>query len=176
MKKLYTTSVLFMLLFIGIVQLQVLNKISQLTPITAQQPEQVAESGNTEFSYEHWQPTVASQLSEADRKFISDTIKNIVKTEIANLPGLVAAGHPNTVEDQPLASTTQSVESFEYSRVILDQAIARGGWTQSDAAKIAPYLTNLTVTQRDALSLKFVESINNGQIDLKSMDKGIFPF
>lgn len=176
MSKIYKISLISLFLFTVSVQLYMLDEVSQLSRSVPQVSEQLADFSESETANGDMPPALVFRLSETDKAFISDTIKTVVKSELENMPKQTVMAASHTKNNIPVPVTQQSIASYERSNAILEQAINKGDWTQEDFSQIIPHMNELTPEQRDQLSLRFVESLNSGQIDIKNMNRGIIPF
>ncbi len=54
------------------------------------------------------------------------------------------------------------------ARAVVDAALARGAWTDDDAAALRPHLRTLSAEQRDALLATLFPAVNEGRVRLET--------
>jgi hypothetical protein len=105
--------------------------------------------------------TGPTRLSDADR----DALRGLIREELrAARVTADAGGASPEPEATDRAVSNQDVKAYDQARATVDEAIARGSWTEADRAQLRVQLASLPTPMREELLGPLFVSINTHKV------------
>jgi len=100
-----------------------------------------------------------------DTTGLENTIREIMREEIKQIT-------PNNsvramVKKSNNTSAFDSEMAFSESNELISRAISNGGWNSSFSSELASHRSKLSTTQRKHLMDQYIQSVHNGDIDIR---------